>query len=279
MREDSWDKPKNDWCWRRGFSAFCKFFNKYPSPAGKPAPSPSWGEGCRLLRRYTPRNDVFNNTHHSALKRHSLLQGAREQGRSMIEMLGVLAIIGVLSVAGIAGYSKAMEKFKVNKAIEEYSYVITGLLEYKDNILKQAPENQHFISDLVLAMQLVPDTWQMGDFLDYGTQKNLQDHFGNGIYFFTQQKELAMHIYMNQANNNLRLNWCQILMENVIKPLHSMINKGGIAWNGNWQFVYSGDKYCSEETNCLRDITLAQISEQCKSCMEKSGACMVGLNF
>ena len=35
-------------------------------------------------------------------------------GRSMIEMLGVLAIIGVLSVGGIAGYYKAMEKFKQN---------------------------------------------------------------------------------------------------------------------------------------------------------------------
>ena len=33
-----------------------------------------------------------------------------EKGRSMIEMLGVLAIIGVLSVGGIAGYSKAMMK-------------------------------------------------------------------------------------------------------------------------------------------------------------------------
>ena len=29
-------------------------------------------------------------------------------GRSMVEMLGVLAIIGVLSVGAIAGYSKAM---------------------------------------------------------------------------------------------------------------------------------------------------------------------------
>ena len=28
-----------------------------------------------------------------------------DSGRSMIEMLGVLAIIGVLSVGGIAGYS------------------------------------------------------------------------------------------------------------------------------------------------------------------------------
>ncbi|MBR6232023.1 MAG: hypothetical protein IKQ99_02875 [Alphaproteobacteria bacterium] len=37
-----------------------------------------------------------------------------ETGRSMVEMLGVLAIIGVLSVAGIAGYSMAMKKIKVN---------------------------------------------------------------------------------------------------------------------------------------------------------------------
>ena len=41
-----------------------------------------------------------------------------ESGRSMIEMLGVLAIIGVLSVGGIAGYSKAMLKYKVNKTID-----------------------------------------------------------------------------------------------------------------------------------------------------------------
>ena len=37
-----------------------------------------------------------------------------ETGRSMVEMLGVLAIIGVLSVAGIAGYTMAMRKVKAN---------------------------------------------------------------------------------------------------------------------------------------------------------------------
>ena len=44
-----------------------------------------------------------------------------QSGRSMIEMLGVLAIIGVLSVGGIAGYSKAMMKFKINKTIDQVS--------------------------------------------------------------------------------------------------------------------------------------------------------------
>ena len=47
-------------------------------------------------------------------------------GRSMIEMLGVLAIIGVLSVGGIAGYSKAMTKFKLNKAIDEVNTIVSN---------------------------------------------------------------------------------------------------------------------------------------------------------
>ena len=38
-----------------------------------------------------------------------------ESGRSMVEMLGVLAIIGVLSVGGIAGYKMAMDKILMNK--------------------------------------------------------------------------------------------------------------------------------------------------------------------
>ncbi|MBQ3695372.1 MAG: hypothetical protein II938_00150 [Alphaproteobacteria bacterium] len=40
-----------------------------------------------------------------------------ESGRSMVEMLGVLAIIGVLSVGGIAGYTMAMNKHRANETI------------------------------------------------------------------------------------------------------------------------------------------------------------------
>ena len=39
-----------------------------------------------------------------------------EFGRSMVEMLGVLAIIGVLSIMGIQGYKKAMMRIDVNEA-------------------------------------------------------------------------------------------------------------------------------------------------------------------
>ena len=50
-----------------------------------------------------------------------------ESGRSMVEMLGVLAIIGVLSVGGIAGYSMAMSKFKITKTIDQVQTIITNL--------------------------------------------------------------------------------------------------------------------------------------------------------
>ena len=41
-----------------------------------------------------------------------------EKGRSMVEMLGVLAIIGVLSVGGIYGYTVAMRKYKANEIVQ-----------------------------------------------------------------------------------------------------------------------------------------------------------------
>jgi len=47
-----------------------------------------------------------------------------QSGRSMIEMLGVLAIIGVLSVGGIAGYSKAMMQYKINKTVDQVSQIV-----------------------------------------------------------------------------------------------------------------------------------------------------------
>lgn len=50
-----------------------------------------------------------------------------QKGRSMVEMLGVLAIIGVLSVGGISGYSKAMAKFKLTKAQDQITMLLMNI--------------------------------------------------------------------------------------------------------------------------------------------------------
>jgi type II secretory pathway pseudopilin PulG len=50
-----------------------------------------------------------------------------QSGRSMIEMLGVLAIIGVLSVGGLAGYNMAMQKIRINHLVSEFSLFVSEM--------------------------------------------------------------------------------------------------------------------------------------------------------
>ena len=69
----------------------------------------------------------------------------QEQGRSMVEMLGVLAVVGVLSAGGIAGYTYAMDRHRTNELLNEASkravivaaQIATGrepsLREFEDN--------------------------------------------------------------------------------------------------------------------------------------------------
>ena len=52
-----------------------------------------------------------------------------ESGRSMVEMLGVLAIIGVLSIGGIAGYTLSMNRFRANAIVDaanKYASLVFG---------------------------------------------------------------------------------------------------------------------------------------------------------
>ena len=68
------------------------------------------------------KHDVRDDTTHSdtpspvVTPRRPLLS---ETGRSMIEMLGVLAIIGVLSIAGVGGYRWALVKYRTNETMNE----------------------------------------------------------------------------------------------------------------------------------------------------------------
>ena len=57
------------------------------------------------------------------------MKNMNQKGRSMVEMLGVLAIVGVLSVGAIAGYSKAMFKYKINKTMDIVSHAVARVAE------------------------------------------------------------------------------------------------------------------------------------------------------
>ncbi|MBR5129838.1 MAG: hypothetical protein IKV03_01245 [Alphaproteobacteria bacterium] len=56
-----------------------------------------------------------------------------ESGRSMLEMLGVLAIAGVLSIGGVTGYSYAMNKYRANETLNELQIRIIDLSQQMQN--------------------------------------------------------------------------------------------------------------------------------------------------
>lgn len=77
---------------------------------------------------------------------HQSKTGLTENGRSMIEMLGVLAIIGVLSVGGIAGYTKAMYRLKMNKTIDIVNRIFHELEELSSHRFNNEDDVRMFSS-------------------------------------------------------------------------------------------------------------------------------------
>lgn len=49
-----------------------------------------------------------------------------QTGRTIVEMLGVLAIIGVLSIGGIAGFRYAMQIYRENETLNAFSVAVAG---------------------------------------------------------------------------------------------------------------------------------------------------------
>jgi len=109
-----------------------------------------------------------------------------ENGRSMIEMLGVLAIIGVLSVGGIAGYSKAMQKYRINKTIEQITLIAGNIRSFfapqRSYYGLQACYSDNVYCKLIKKAKLMPD--EMWD----DTDKKFKNVFGHYVNLATANK-------------------------------------------------------------------------------------------
>ena len=228
--QDSRDKPENDECWGRWFSVIFKFF-KYPSPEAYASTSTSGGE----------------------------------IGKSMIEMLGVLAIIAVLSIGGIAGYSKAMEKYKINKAVEDYSYLIQGLLENIDDIKKMSDadcKHQYSMVEVAYAKNLISGTWTR---LNNLGNSDLEDSLGNNIRPYIRCNRLVIDFYLggriDYKSKGFSPRLCETLIQNMAQPIHAVVNSIAFSDDKHWY----GDSVCGTDKKCLRDISLQDIHEECNS--------------
>ena len=98
-------------------------------------------------------------------------------GRSMIEMLGVLAIIAVLSVGGIAGYGKAMRIWNSNQQKEQMTQILHSLIRLRYELGREknrAPTTP--IMPVLKAIDEIPAG------LTFGGNNELMDKNGNRYY-------------------------------------------------------------------------------------------------
>ncbi len=208
-----------------------------------------------------------------------------EKGRSMIEMLGVLAIIGVLSVGGIAGYSKAMEKWKIDKALNEYNFLIQGLMEHTEQLTKMSQTNpqQTGITDFVMAANLVPATWKKITIYDF------IDSEGNMVGTFLRNGHWTIEIAPggpyrqneagDQVNESFSQRSCEALFRDLVQPLHSPIHRAFLFRWKQGSIIFYGDKTCSDSKKCLRDLTVSEINQTCKACKKDKERCSIGMEF
>ena len=106
-----------------------------------------------------------------------------ENGRSMIEMLGVLAIIGVLSVGGIAGYSKAMMKYKINKTIEQITLIAGNVRSFfRGNYKDLNNYSTDTYKKIIKKAKLVPDEMWNNEY------NFIEDLWGGEIFILSTAK-------------------------------------------------------------------------------------------
>ena len=179
-----------------------------------------------------------------------------EKGRSMIEMLGVLAIIAVLSVGGIAGYSQALEKWKINKLSHEYSDLIFSLIQYAPNFQKDLFDSQS-LRDISQNLNIMPKTWTTWGAYFIDSYKNRS--------YMSWYKNSGLNIEIIMDNSPQKL--CPELFQSLIIPMHGVLRTSRLISMSHTSEYYYGDKICGNKNKkCIRDLSPATIAEMCREC-------------
>ncbi len=191
-----------------------------------------------------------------------------ENGRSMVEMLGVLAIIGVLSVGAIAGYSKAMFKYKLNKQSEQLTQVLNTITRLA-----------HSFNNMTEATQLFPYLIKMNEIPQEMIKNSslvIYDVFNNKLVARIQPQSVTGNmvkgvIALNtrlplttQSNQNIAV--CQNIYNNIKENsanIYYVYSSSGYNTDDARYNTFWGDKYCTSNVKCLKDITVEKTYQEC----------------
>lgn len=187
-----------------------------------------------------------------------------QSGRSMTEMLGVLAIIGVLSVGAIAGYSKAMTKYKLNKHAEQMNTVINAIAR-----------NAHSFGNIEGGTSLTPYLIKMGEIpqemIKSGDANHIFDIFGQSWRIFTNSDNSVIFLATDgnslstSSTDNLAIcqNTLTVAKENAAN-IHYVATVSNYNTENSIVKMLRGAS-CNEQssTKCLKDMNMNDIYDIC----------------
>ena len=171
-------------------------YNRGTQARKRQADAPQSGRLLPICEENAPQfsSDVYNKRYTSAKNASRF----KQSGRSMIEMLGVLAIIGVLTVGGIAGFQKAMRQHRLNVMRDQIVQIVAGV--------KNMYASQHNYNDLTTQVAIdtgiIPPDMVVED-VDNGQYKVKHIYNGNiSIDVNTETKEPTFTITINDVPRN-----------------------------------------------------------------------------
>ena len=205
-------------------------------------------------------------------------------GRSMVEMLGVLAIIGVLSVGAIAGYSKAMSKYKLNKHMESFNILLNEAIKLLPELQRTYGKNTnsgHSLGSFFHKANLLPDgmTYNQQDNFIYDIFKNKTEinysqstNIDNNGNITGHPTIYYMNIYMNRSGTKISNLDNEICRNVFLACKENAENIGSVEMRSYKSSGYSALSLWGAK---LQNATLKQIDDVCSSCDSEIGCYII----
>ena len=224
------------------------------------------------LFMFFPFLKLLNRIYHPGSSANELTLKAKDDyksvlqcGRSMIEMLGVLAIIAVLSVGGIAGYSKAMERYKFIKLRDAWTEVFYNFIQIKNDLNNQeiggwATETNYVYT--MKSLNMLPSEFK------YVRGNAFKDSYGFGVTVYSSGNKgsRAFGFFYWLGFDSASPKVCQAFMEAALnfKDNVRKIWREPLAGDIKMYSVW-GNRYCSKGLRCMNDMNFNDMNELCSA--------------
>ena len=221
-------------------------------------------------------NQVANlsNLDHRVKPDGDTLGKSASTGRSMVEMLGVLAIIGVLSVGAIAGYSKAMFKYKLNKQAESFNMLLNTAIQLQPDLDRSVKAGGRFNADFFHKANLIPDGMTYKNNHIYDAMGSYEIMYYSSISYGNPYTAYLIEYDIERSGNSatsrsieICRNMLTVAKENAADLAFIQMRSGKNNINGDYDEsrIY-GNKRCTGNFTCLRNMGVKETDDFCSSC-------------